>query len=183
MKTFTPPRPFVHARGFRERREDMLSELRQGIAEGTIDPPIVPLLEDFARIRSCYTIQSCWGHFVHELQPETRNLAPVHDYRGRVEQVLYRIAYLALCIEESPDGHALCRELAGMQTIDPEFILFGSADFFWKMVPNTYVLQVVPEWGKEEDSMWVGIEEAIRLEEARARFFAALGKLAKRHTG
>lgn len=153
----------------------MLSELRQAVEEGTLDPPIVPLLEGFAMIPCCFTMQSCWGHFVHELQPETKNLDSLHGYTGKVGQVLYRIAYIALCIERSSCGFALQEGLSGIASKDPEFIQFGSSEFFWKMVPNSYVIQVAPEWGKEEDSLWLPMEEALVLEEKRNRFFIEVG--------
>ncbi|MDH7594158.1 MAG: hypothetical protein QHG99_07400 [Methanomicrobiales archaeon] len=159
----------------------MLAELRQGIREGTLDPPIVPLLEVFARLNCCYTIQSCWGHFVHDMQPETKNLASLKEYAGKVQHVLYRIAYLALCIEKSDEGLVLYRDLQGIASRDPEHIQFGSSEFFWKMVPNTYVIQVAPEWGIEEDSLWMGMEEALSIEEVRGRFFEELQALVYSH--
>lgn len=152
----------------------MLAELRQAMKEGTLDAPIVPLLEGFAALPCCYTIQSCWGHFVHELQPETKNLDSLKAYVGRVGQVLYRIAYLALCIERSSRGFALHEGLRGIASKDPEFVHFGSTEFFWRMVPNTYVIQVAPDWGKGEDSLWIPMEEALVLEQRRNRFFRDL---------
>lgn len=55
----------------------------------------------------CFTVQCCYGYFVHRLMPDPENREPLSPYTGRVESIQYRIAYLALCLENSPVGHTI----------------------------------------------------------------------------
>jgi len=63
------------------------------------------------------------------------------------------------------------REIAG---IDPEYIQFGSADWFWDRCVNSYVLQVSPLRNAHEDHFDVSVEEAFRIEQLRDEFFERL---------
>lgn len=59
-----------------------------------------------------------------------------------VSEVEYRIAYLALCIENSAPGRMLYDSLQAIPAINPQNIQFGSAHWFWERQVNSYVLQV-----------------------------------------
>ncbi|RXE56373.1 hypothetical protein ABH15_09780 [Methanoculleus taiwanensis] len=139
------------------------------------------LLREFSEVPHCFTLQSCYGHFVHERQPDAHNLEPLAGYAGVIDEVLYRIAYLAVCIRNSEAGFALQRDLRDVAGIDPSYIQFGSAGWFWERRINTYVLQVEPERCRLEDTCPVGIDEALRLEQVRERFFRELLGIARRH--
>lgn len=181
METFTPPRPFVPHPGFRRARERSLQGLRQEIEKNAIDPPLLPLVRDCMTIPHCFTMQCCYGHFVHRLEPDPDNLVPISKYRGLVDTIRYRIAYLAFCLENSPAGHAMYADLEEIAGIDPAFIQFGSADWFWDQVRNTYCIQLEPERMKEEDSGEVTWEEALRIEEIQEPFFAGISEIIHRH--
>jgi len=51
-------------------------------------------------------------------------------YRDSIKTLQYRVASLAVCIGDSPRGRECRDELAHLKTPDPEYIQFGSADWF-----------------------------------------------------
>jgi hypothetical protein len=181
METFVDAMPFTDHPTYAEDRAKALRELDQMIRTGEIDPPLIELLAEFARIPHCFTLQSCWGHFVHEKQPDTLNTAPLAPYRAEIREVYYRIAYLAVCIRDTDPGRRLFADLNNLVTIDPGYIQFGSAAWFWSRIVNSYVVQVVPERFRNRDIVEIGIEEALHIERLRDYFFAELRKIAKNH--
>jgi hypothetical protein len=114
-------------------------------------------------------LQSCFGHFVHALQTDPRNLQrlPARE----VSQVEYRIAYLALCIEDSAPGHRLRTLLEGVPLVAPGYIQFGSPQWFWERQVNSYALQVEPDMLKDKDVATIGYQEALRVQDVRDLFF------------
>lgn len=181
METFTPPRRFVPHPDYRKDRGRYLQGLWQEINRKAIDAPLHPLMQECMGVPHCFTLQSCYGHFVHAREPEKENLVPISRYTPEVGRVEYRIAYLALCLENSPAGHELYSELAGIAGLDPAFIQFGSADWFWDQIPNTYCIQLEPERIKNEDSGDVTWDEALRIEELRRPFFKRLMEIMRKH--
>ena len=171
METFAEPRELVENARYAEDRQRVISTL----ASQTIDAPILDVIEGFARLPQCFTLQSCYGHFVYAAQPDPRNVAalPVED----VGMVRYRIAYLALCIEHSAAGARLRGALAEIPRIDPAYVQFGSADYFWERYPNSYALQVEPERFMLEDEAVIGHREALHVQRVRDRFFERLRAL------
>jgi hypothetical protein len=181
METFTPPRRFVPHPDYRNDRERYLLGLVQEIDKNAIDTPLLPLMQECTRVLHCFTLQCCFGHFVHSMEPEKENLVPISRYTREVGRVEYRIAYIAFCIEDSPAGHRLYSDLEEIASHDPANIQFGSADWFWDQMPNTYCLQLEPERMKNEDSGDVTWEEALRIEELRGPFFKRLMEIMHRH--
>ena len=120
METFTTLKDFVDNPDFHDQRQKYVGELDLN----TIDAPIVEIVRDFARLPYSFTLQSCYGHFLHEGQkdPHDTRPLPVSDSLTTVE---YRIAYLALCIEGCKPGRALFHALGQIPAIDPETIQFG----------------------------------------------------------
>jgi hypothetical protein len=169
VETFAPPRPLTANRGFAAERSRSLASLEPG----TLDAPIRELILDFARLPHCFTLQSCFGHFVHAEQPDPTSLEPLpgHD----VGPITYRIAYLALCIEDSQAGHRLLRALEVVPAIDPELVQLGSPTWFWDRHPNSYALQVEPQRHARRDVAVIPYREALTVEVVRDRFFASLG--------
>ena len=73
-------------------------------------------------IAQCFTVQCCWGHFVHRLEPNPKNLVPPSHYKGvkeKIGTIRYRIAYLAVCLEDSWGGHEIYHGLGEMAKRDP----------------------------------------------------------------
>lgn len=181
METFRAAMPFVDHPAYTSAREEALSGLQDEIAKGLVDPPVLPLLADFVKIPHCFTLQCCYGHFVHEKQPSDHNLARLAPYAGTVRSVRYRIAYLALCIEDTEPGHELFHDLGEVPAIDPGSVQFGSAGWFWEHTKNSYAVQVEPARFMGEDSAELGMDEALHVEQVRDRFFDRLGRIAKKH--
>lgn len=172
METFTTPREFVDDPRFAKRREHALRDL---VMEA-IDEPLRRLIADFASFPYCYTMQSCYGHFLYKGRQDQNNLDPLP--RGlETETVDYRIAYIALCIERSEAGRGLYRDLREITAIDPAYIQFGSAGWFWRRHANSYALQVEPERYRDRDRIFVPLHEARRLETVRNAFFARIGEI------
>ena len=141
-----------------------------------IDAPIRDVVTSLAGLPYCFTLQSCYGHFVHRRAGDRRNLERLPDghFTGQVE---YRIAYLAMCIERGKEGLRLRDDLRELTTIDRSLVQFGCAEWFWRRQVNTFVVQVEPERYRDRDAVNVGIREARRIEEVRDAFFARITEL------
>jgi hypothetical protein len=176
METFIAARAFGPDPHFESSRTAALAELN--IAD--IDPPIADIISDFARIPWCFTLQSCWGHFVHDGQPDPRCCDPLAHYtedtRGR-----YQLAYVAVCLKNSPEGRLLHDDLRAIVKLDPANIQFGSAEWFWNQQVNTYVLQVEPERFKTQDRAILDVREALYLEKLKVRMFNELRRIVEKH--
>lgn len=177
METFVPPRPFVADPGYGRDRQRALATLR----DDALDAPIAGLVRTFNRLPHCFTVQSCYGHFVWRQGQAERNLDPLP--RLDPGPILYRIAYVFLRLEDSPAGRGLRQELARVPDIAPDCVQFGSADWFREEHPNGYALQVEPARLATRDQATVGHAEALRIEEVRGRFFEELARVARMKAG
>jgi hypothetical protein len=92
--------------------------------------------------------------------------------------VQYRIAYLALCLEDSEPGIRLRSLLGRVPEIGTGYIQFGSPKWFWEQCPNSYALQVGPERFCERDVVTIEYQEALRVQSVRDRFFDRLEEIA-----
>ena len=174
METYTQAKPMVEDGSYEARRNEAISLLKNELSVGNIDPPLIDLLRDISKIRHCYTLQSCYGHFVHDLQNDDNNTAPIGEFKDSVSRVHYRIAYLAFCVQNSESGRRFHDDLKEVVEIDPEYIQFGSADWFWKQTPNSYIVQLEPRRSMNLDSVWVDIDEALYIESLRGKFFVEI---------
>ena len=175
METFTQPKEFVDNPHYRAQRQGYLDRLDMN----TVDRPIVEIIDGFSKLPYCFTLQSCYGHFVHDFQKHPHNIEPLPD-SDSILPVEYRIAYLALCVENSDPGRALFRDLEKIPAMDTVYVQFGSADWFWERQVNTYVLQVEPERYMMQDRAVIGYQEALYIEEIRHRFFTAVNRLVQK---
>lgn len=178
METFTEPKSLVENPHYRDQRQKSLASL----SDGMIDEPIIELINAFNNLPYCFTLQSCYGHFVYSGQNDPQNLEslPLTDTISRVE---YRIAYIAFCIENSDRGRKFLEVLKGIPEIDPENIQFGCAGWFWERQVNSYALQVEPDRFKSEDKAIVDYREALRLEKIRNEFFVQLRVILEKQRG
>ena len=178
METFTDLKDFVANPRFNEQRQQSLSRLDID----QIDPPIIDLVSGFARLPYCFTLQGCYGHFLHSRQKDDHNteVLPITDSNLSVD---YRIAYIALCIEGSRLGRTLFEDFRGIPETDPEYIQFGCAEWFWERQVNSYALQVEPRRYMTKDKVRVGYQEALHIESVRNRFFDQLTKLLQARLG
>lgn len=172
METFTEARAFVDNPLFaRQRRRSLQSlELKK------IDTPVVDIVADFTNLSYCFTQQICYGHFLYVGQTDPHNPNPLLPNR-HIDEVEYRIAYLALCLEDSLQGRKLFDDLGKIASKDPAYIQFGSADWFWERQVNSYALQVEPVRYMFQDRVTVDYQEAQYIKNVRDDFFRALRKL------
>lgn len=172
METFTAPRQFVQHPNFLQDRGESHAKLDYS----AIDPPIIDIVRGFSRISFCFTLQCCWGHFLYAGNQDPLNIEPLPPLEDK-EYVEYRIAYLAVCIQESIPGGQLLDRLADIASIDREYVQFGSADWFWERQVNSYALQVEPERFKDQDKCRLAYEEAVHVQNVRTMFFNQLRSL------
>ncbi len=168
METFTEPRALIARPAFEGDRREALRLLNLE----AIDPPIVDIITAFAEFAHVFTIQCCFGHFVCGAEQDVHTLSPIpDDYAGPVR---YRIAYVAFCLEPSERGRALYDAMARVPQVDPGYIQFGCATWFWDRWPNSYALQVEPAAFRFQDEAMLDVEQARRTAAVRDAFFARL---------
>jgi hypothetical protein len=171
LETFTEPREFVETTRYTQDRQDTLKTLDLDF----IDEPIVDIVAGFATLPHCFTLQCCYGHFICTPEQDNHSLEPIpRDYAGLVR---YRIAYIAFCLENSQRGWPLLELLARVPAIDPGYIQFGSADWFWERWVNSFVLQVEPIAHKLKDEVILELAEALHTQRVRNLFFRELREL------
>jgi hypothetical protein len=177
LETFTAAKGLVSNPYFHNQRQKALSDLRQA----TIDEPIVDLMTRFANLPYCFTLQSCFGHFLLDDQSDPHNIESL----PRLDQssdVQYRIAYIAVCVQEHPTGRLLLDDLRELCQLDPQNIQYGCAEWFWERQVNSYVVQVEPERHKTKDRCTISYPEALYLEGVRNQFFEKLNLLLNQKT-
>jgi hypothetical protein len=161
----------VHNPRYAQDRQDALAALDLK----SIDAPIVDIVAGFAALPHCFTLQSCYGHFVCDPHQSPHNLEPIAaDCCGAIT---YRIAYLALCLENSRRGRGLREALARIPEVAPGYVQFGSADWFWERWANSYALQVEPATHRLKDEAVLEPTEALRTQNARDLFFGKIRAL------
>ena len=172
METFTELKELAENPHYQVQRQKILCDL----SDEMIDMPIVDLINGFNKLSHCFTLQSCYGHFVYNGQKDFHNLEPLSE-RDINTKVEYRIAYIAFCIENSPSGRELFESLKKITVIDPENVQFCCAEWFWKRQVNSYALQVEPDRFKCKDKAIVDFKEALHIEKIRNEFFIRLYEL------
>ena len=172
METFTEPKDLVENPFYYAQRQKSLV----GLAHVIIDAPINDLIRAMNRLPHCFTLQSCYGHFLYKGQddPGSIDSLPMTDSITTVE---YRIAYIAFCIENSTSGRKLFEDIERITGLDPRNIQFGSAEWFWRRQVNSYALQVEPERFRHEDKAILDYSEALGIERLRNEFFTLLNTL------
>ncbi len=176
METFIDPRGLINNPHYEEQRQRSLN----GINLNEIDIPVIKIVKDFNKLPYCFTLQSCYGHFLYKGQKDSDNIEKLPASKN-ISLAVYRIAYVALCIQNSKQGRVLYHDLKEITSIAPEYIQFGSAEWFWNRQVNSYALQVEPENSKTKDRINVDFNEALIIERVRDSFFAHLKILLKNH--
>lgn len=144
-----------------------------------IDVPIIGLVNGLNTLPYCFTMQSCYGHFSCNGQKEAYDLKSFQIV-GSTAKVEYRIAYVALCIENSALGRRLFEALKELETVNPEYIQFCSAEWFWERQVNSFALQVEPDRFKRVDKAVLDFKEALYVEKIRNETFANLNEVLDR---
>jgi len=172
LKTYAPLKGFAENPDFQIQKTAALRSL----ADEMIDPPIAGLIRRLNQLPCIFTLQSCFGHFLHSGQSDPHNLEPLPS-TGIESGVAYRIAYIAFCLENSPEGKSLFEAFRDIPSMDPENIQFCCAEWFWRKQVNSYALQVEPDRFRDRDRVKIDYEEAMHLETTRNRFFIELDQV------
>ena len=98
----------------------------------SIDKPIIDLIRWFLKLPYCFTIQSCYGHFVYKGQKNPYNIKPLPK-SNNVKIVEYRIAYLALCLQNSVAGRKLFEELSMVPQIEKATCQEANSPGMWTL--------------------------------------------------
>ena len=146
----------------------------------TIDEPIVDIIKNIATIPYVFTLQSCYGHFLYNKLKAPQSIETISiDAKDQI--IKYRIAYIALCVENSINGRNLLEEICLLPLINPDNIQFGSAGWFWQRQINSYVIQVESLKFQLQDQCRIHYEVALMLEKIRNKLFHELRKIIERH--
>ena len=172
METYTELKDFVNNPHYHKQMQECLNRLDMN----TIDTPIIQIIEDFLKLPYCFTLQSCYGHFLYNDHNNSKNFGPL-TISDSIKIVEYRIAYIALCIENSDPGRRFFSALREIPAIDLEYIQFGCAEWFWERQVNSYILQIEPNRFKTKDKISISYQEALYIEKTRNEFFNVLKKL------
>ncbi len=178
METFTEPKEFVENPHYEDQRQKTLASL----SDDMLDAPIINLINGFNQLPYCFTLQCCYGHFIHNRQKDPHNLDPL-PISDAIDNVEYRIAYIAFCIENSASGKMFREALSDISLVDLENIQFCSGEWFWKRQVNSYALQVQPDRFKDKDSAILDYKEALLIEQVRDEFFVQLHELLRKLLG
>ncbi len=178
METFTTLKNLVENPYYREQRQKSLA----GLTGVMIDTPIIEHINCFNKLPFCFTLQSCYGHFLYKGQKDPNNLDPL-PIVNTIARVEYRIAYIAFCIDNSDKGRRLLDTLKTIVSIDYENIQLCCAEWFWKRQVNSYELQVEPDRFKCEDKAILDYQEALDVEKIRNAFFNQLKELLRKQQG
>ena len=171
METFTEARTLVRNDGYAAERQAALEALELS----AIDEPIVDIVKAFRLLTHCFTLQCCYGHFLTVPGQDEHSLAPIPD--GFSGTVHYRIAYVAFCVDTSDRGRGFLQKLSRVPEIDPAYVQFGSADWFWDQWLNSFTLQVEPAAHRFKDQAVLTTGEAMQTRRARDRFFEELRRV------
>ena len=106
METFTELKEFSENPHYQVQKQKILYDLN----DDKIDMPILDLINGFNKLPYCFTLQSCYGHFVYNGQKDIHNLDPLPEKEIKTK-IQYRIAYIAFCIENSASGRVLFEAL------------------------------------------------------------------------
>ena len=172
METFTEFKTLVRNPLFHQQREKSLNQLDFN----NIDAPIIEIIEDISNLSYCFTLQSCYGHFLYNNQKNPNNIESLPE-SDNICNVEYRIAYITLCVRNNEQGRILLKELKRIPLIEPDYVQFGCADWFWRQQVKSYVVQVEPERYKTKDKITVNFQETLHLEEVRNECFRRLKKI------
>ena len=172
METYVEPKQIKDNPNYDAQKQACLLRFNKA----AIDKPIADLIEKFNKPPQCFTLQSCYGHFVHSGQKDPHNLHPLPT-NAPIGKVEYRIAYIAFCIEKSSKGRDLLSALKNVTSVDPQNVQFCSADWFWQRQINSYALQVEPERFKHQDTAILEFSEALKVEKIRNEFYRRLYEL------
>ena len=172
METFTEPKEPVENPLYENQKQKCLA----GLSDEMIDAPLIDLINGFNTMPYCFTLQCCYGHFIYNHQQDPYNIEPL-PVSDNIDRVKYKIAYLCICVDNNDSGRGLLEALKAVAGINPQYVQFCCAEWFWKKQVNSYALQVQPDRFKDQDTAILDYREALHIENIRNAFFAQLREL------
>ena len=172
METFIESKELIPNLNFDEQRKATLKKINYN----EIDTPIIELIKIISTLDYCFTLQCCYGHFLYEGQKDEQNIEPL-PITNEILNIDYRITYIAFCIKENSEGKTLLNYLIKVPLIEPEYIQFGCAEWFWERQVNSFVLQVEPKRFIDKDRIYIDYEEALFVEKVRIKFFKRINEI------
>lgn len=172
MQTFVAQRDFAEHDDYEKQRTTTLRNLDLS----KIDSTFVEIIKTLNSIPHCFTLQCCSGHFFNA----RHRLDTVDDClfeRNVSGTTQYTIAYIAVCVQKCMFGQGLIERLKKIASMDPGYIQFGCAQWFWQKTVNSYVLQVEPREYRYKDIISLDYPMAIRVQKARDLFMSELQHL------
>ena len=106
METYVEVKEFVDNPDFKKQKLNSLEDLKKVV----VDYPIQEIIKKLNALPYCFTLQCCYGHFVYEGQKDNHNIEPLPE-SDKIKTVDYRIAYLALCLDNNKPGRLLKKSL------------------------------------------------------------------------
>lgn len=73
METYTKLKELVENPRYRIQKQKSL----EGFTDNMIDTPIIEIVNGFNKLPCCFTLQSCYGHFVYDGQTDIHNVEPL----------------------------------------------------------------------------------------------------------
>jgi len=171
VETFTNAGKMINDSDYPRKRAEQISKIRHL----KLDPQLYKLICEFNTIPYAFTLQCCWGHFLPQGQKNPVKMNELPESM-EIETFVYRIAYIAFCIQHCREGRRLLKDLEQMVRLNPRFIQFGSAAWFWRRQMNSFVLQVMPDRFKLCDWIELDYEEALKTQKWRNALFSQLSK-------
>ena len=169
METFIEARELVPFPAYAAERERALD----AILWDDLDAPVVDVVRSFNELPYLFTLQCCHGHFLTSPGQDEHDLAPLPV--GHSGAVRYRIAYVAFCVQDGEPGRAFLERAQRLPAlVDPAYVQFGSAGWFWDQWVDSYVLQVEPAAHRFKDQAALSAGEALHTQRVRDRFFEEL---------
>lgn len=167
METYINSKPLRHNPHFKAERQVALDNLDLN----RIDPHIIDLVKEINRLPCLFTLQCCHGHFLKKDGKEISSLELLENY----ERVEYKLAYIALCIENSLMGNSVRKRLMNIPlSVGLDRVQFCSAQWFWERWLNSYALQVMPVRFKDQDTAQLEYVEAREVAKVRDEFYIFL---------
>ena len=170
METYTPAKSFVTHPEFQSERLAALN----GLDISLVDLQLTSLMKNLNRLPYLFTLQCCHGHL---FTADNKEITDFEGFNGS-DEVEYRLAYIAFCIENSPLGKSFMEELKQVPSrLEEHTVHFGSAQWFWDQWVNSYILQVMPLRFKDQDKAVLNLPEAKRIIALRDTFFSTMSAL------
>jgi hypothetical protein len=99
LETFIETKELMENPYYKLHRQKSLCDL----TDDMIDLPIIKVINGFNKLPYCFTLQSCYGHFVCNDQKDSHYLEPL-QVKKTITKMEYRIAPTAQCLLPCPQG-------------------------------------------------------------------------------